>query len=124
MPFSWSPSFFGKSCNHRLGTVKKENRELTGLRVGGDRICNSGETTSSTKDLVNRCLEINGDILLIHVFSDSFFSASSARNLECLKLFNNYKLQCEETAAFRGSTYGKSLAIQCLASRLVLSGGP
>lgn len=42
-------------------------KSITGLRVGGDRICNNAEIESSTNDFVDKCLEIYGDILICHV---------------------------------------------------------
>lgn len=55
--------------------------KLTGLKVGGTRICKKRETKSSAKYSVERCLEIIGDILLFQGFNNSFLSIEIARHL-------------------------------------------
>lgn len=51
----------GIVCSMQLGN-KCVN--ITGFKVGGDRICKNGEINSSANDLVDKCLEMCGDILI------------------------------------------------------------
>lgn len=61
-------------------TQVKDTEEMpTGLRLGGDRICNNGEIESSTEDFIDRCLEICGDILLCQDLKISIFSINIFR---------------------------------------------
>jgi len=64
---------------------KDKVKSITGLKSAGDRICSKGETVSSTKALTERCLEINGGILVCHDLKPSFFSASNVRYLRACK---------------------------------------
>ncbi|RDX92279.1 hypothetical protein CR513_25617, partial [Mucuna pruriens] len=50
-------------------------RYITGLRVGGDRICNNGEIKSSTKELADKCLEICGGILWCQIINSKIVEA-------------------------------------------------
>lgn len=54
---------------------------ITGRRVGGDRMCNSNEIESSTKDLIDKCLEIDGGIVLYQDLKVSTFSINTVRYL-------------------------------------------
>lgn len=54
--YSTSPMLH--ACARKLKARLTTHDYLTGLRVGGDRICNNGETESSTKDFFDMCLEI------------------------------------------------------------------
>lgn len=58
---------------------------ITGLRVRGDRICNKGETKSSTNVLGFICLEISGVTLECQDLKISIFSNDSARHLQAQK---------------------------------------
>lgn len=55
--------------------------------VGGDIICNNGEIMSSTKELVDKCLAIDGEILWCQVFKMSIFSAIFVRYLDTQKQY-------------------------------------
>lgn len=44
-------------------------------------MCSSSETDSSTKDLIDKCLEIYGGILEYHDLKVSIFSINIVRNL-------------------------------------------
>lgn len=96
---NWVKSFFSLSesrCNAtwqiwdkvekvcaELKLMKNQGKmkSLTGLIDGGDRICNNRETESSTKDFVDKCREIYGDIPLCH---ERNMSTLSARTVRCL----------------------------------------
>ena len=54
---------------------------ITGFKVGGDRICKNGEINSSANDLVDKCLEMCGDILICQERSISIFSNDTVRYL-------------------------------------------
>lgn len=66
-----------------------ECMQLTSLIVGGDRMCNSNELESSTKDLIDKCLEIDGEIVLYQDLKLSTFSINMVRYLN---LCNRFKL--------------------------------
>lgn len=68
--------------NWKLSKVNgKKRNNFTGLMDGGERICNNGETESSTKDFVDKCREIDGDIPLCHERNVSILSAKIVRCL-------------------------------------------
>ena len=57
---------------------------FTGLRSDGERICNNGETVSSTKEFNDRCLETQGAILDCQDRKHSIFSVSNERYLSVI----------------------------------------
>jgi hypothetical protein len=52
-------------------------------------ICKMGETESSTKDLVDKCLEICGGILFCQDLNLSIFSINTVRYLKICKRYDN-----------------------------------
>lgn len=58
-----------------------KSKHITGLRVGGESMCNRNEIESSTKDLIDKCLEINGGTVLYQDLKLSTFSINIVRYL-------------------------------------------
>lgn len=65
----------------RLGDV------FTGLRSDGERICNNGETVSSTKEFNDKCLETQGTILDCQDRKHSILSVSNERYLRVIQRY-------------------------------------
>lgn len=120
----------------KYGTATKNLKEtrydvdkmntITGRRVGGDRMCNSNEIESSTKDLIDKCLEIDGGIVLYQDLKVSTFSINTVRYLNMYgiqiskkKLKNNFQDLLQDLTGLQ-DTYDTILATQCLVSALGL----
>lgn len=58
------------------------SKQITGLSVEGDKICNKGEIESSTRDLIAKCLEIYGGILFCQDLNISTLSINDIRYLK------------------------------------------
>lgn len=83
------PNSLKKNLKIEEKTDVAECMQLTSLIVGGDRMCNSNELESSTKDLIDKCLEIEGEIVLYQDLKLSTFSINMVRYLN---LCNGFKL--------------------------------
>lgn len=96
----WTMRCMAKKKNRDVRNWSQKNRSqsiykfksITGLKFGGDKICNNGEIKSSIQDFVEICLEMHGEIFCCQDLRISIFSIRIVRYLKDFTKYNTMRL--------------------------------